>query len=218
MTDLVIFSDEREYIPNGDIQAYLKHCNLYAKEHQVFLVPHRLIIDNILYLCLFDPNGSIIGLQGALHRNSKTQTNLDLYSKLNILQTRIGNIFLCVDTDIYYPELLRYAKLKGADLIISSQYIPKNELKPKLITTGMWNAAQQNEIYVVNCTNLYSAISAPIEITSDKTGFLVQPDESGKISFKLNFSKLQDIAAKGMSAEKCNPNFCKKYAELLGKS
>ena len=47
----------------------------------------------------------------------------------------------------------------------------------------------------------------------------IKPDVTdGKISFKLNFSKLQDIAAKGMSAEKCNPNFCKKYAELLGKS
>lgn len=218
MSDLVIFSDEREYIPNGDTQSYLKHCSLYAKEHQVFLVPHRLVIDNILYLCLFDPSGSIVGLQGALHRNSRTQSHLDLYSKLNILQTRIGNIFLCVDTDIYYPELLRYAKLKGADLVISSQYIPKNELKPKLITTGIWNAAQQNDFYVVNCTNLYSAISAPIEITSDQTGFLIQPEENRKISFKLDFRKLQNISKTEMSAEKCNPNFCKKYAELLGKS
>lgn len=218
MSDLVIFSDEREYIPNGDTQSYLKHCSLYAKEHQVFLVPHRLVIDNILYLCLFDPSGSIVGLQGALHRNSRTQSHLDLYSKLNILQTRIGNIFLCVDTDIYYPELLRYAKLKGANLVISSQYIPKNELKPKLITTGIWNAAQQNYFYVVNCTNLYSAISAPIEITSDQTGFLIQPEENRKISFKLDFSKLQNISETEMSAEKCNPNFCKKYAELLGKS
>ena len=58
LTDLVIFSDLRPQIPTGDLSPYMKYCSMYAKEHQVWLVPHRFVVDNKLYLCLFDPTGS----------------------------------------------------------------------------------------------------------------------------------------------------------------
>ena len=32
----------------------------------------------------------------------------------------IGNIFLCVDVDIYHPQVLRIARMKGAQIVIAS--------------------------------------------------------------------------------------------------
>ena len=53
LSDLVIFSDPRPQIPAGDLSPYMKYCSMYAKEHQVWLVPHRFVVDNKLYLIDF---------------------------------------------------------------------------------------------------------------------------------------------------------------------
>ncbi|MGN0663603.1 MAG: hypothetical protein ACI4L5_00860 [Negativibacillus sp.] len=216
LSDLVIFSDYRPYIPTGDLQSYLKYCSTYAREHKVFLVPHRFVVDHVLYLCLFDRNGSIVGYQGAMHRNLSSQNVLEPYSTVHVMQTSIGNLFLCVDTDIYYPEVLRLAKLKGADLVISSQFIHSYDFKPKRITTGIWNAAQQNGLFVVGCSNAFTAVAAPWDITADKTGFLVQPEHSQHLFCKLFFNKLERSASGGELAERLNQPFCKQYAAILG--
>lgn len=215
LSDLVIFSDYRPSVPAGDLQAYLKYCSNYAREYKVYLVPHRFVVDNRLYLCLFDPNGAIIGYQGALHRNLSTQSKVEPASSVHVMQTAIGNLFLCVDTDIYYPELLRLAKLKGADLVVSSQYIHSYDFKPKRITTGIWSAAQQNGLFVVGCSNAFSAVAAPWEITPDGTGFLVQPEHSQHLFCKLFFHKLERSAMGGSLAEKLNPVFCKRYSSII---
>ena len=215
LTDLVIFSDLRPQIPSGDLSPYMKYCSMYAKEHQVWLVPHRFVVDNKLYLCLFDPNGSVVAYQGLLHRHLSSQNKMDTDDSVHVIQTPIGNLFLCVDTDIYYPEVLRLAKLKGADLVISSQYINAYDFKPKRITTGIWNAAQQQGLYVVGCSNAFSAVAAPWELTSDGTGFLVQPEFTQHLFCKLYFNKLERSTMGGSLAEQLNPDFCKRYAAII---
>lgn len=215
LSDLVVFSDDRPYVPAGDLSPYLKYCSIYAREHRVFLVPHRFMVDNVLYLCLFDPKGSIVGYQGALHRNLSTQSKQEQYEQVHVMQTSVGNLFLCVDTDIYYPEVLRLAKLKGADLIISSQYIHAYDFKPKRITAGIWNAAQQNGLYVAGCSNAFSAVTAPWECTSDGTGFLVQPEHTPNLFCKLYFNKLERAAMGGNLAKQLNPAFCQKFSSFI---
>lgn len=215
LSDLVVFADYRPHIPAGDLSPYLKYCSLYAGEHKVWLVPHRLLINNHLYLCLFDPKGSLVGYQAALHRNLSSQNKLETDETVHVFQTPVGNLFLCVDSDIYYPEVLRLAKLKGCDLVISSQYINTYDFKPKRITTGIWNAAQQNGLYVLGCSNVFSAVAAPWEICPDGTGFLVQPEHSKQLFCKLYFNKLERCSMGGRLAEQLNPDFCKKYASML---
>ncbi len=215
LSELVVFSDDRPHVPSGDLSPYLKYCSIYAREHNVFLVPHRFIVDNVLYLCLFDPNGSIVGYQGALHRNLTSASKQEQYENIHVMQTSVGNLFLCVDTDIYYPEVLRMAKLKGADLVISSQYIQPYDFKPKRITTGIWNAAQQNGFYVAGCSNLFSAVAAPWECCPDGTGFLVQPESNPYLFCKLYFNKLEKASMGGNLAEQLNSDFCRKYSSIL---
>ena len=76
LSDLVVFSDVKSYIPQWDTPDYLNACRKYAIEHKVYLVPSRFVVDNILYLCLFSPKGDILGIQGATHRNLYNQSTL----------------------------------------------------------------------------------------------------------------------------------------------
>ena len=47
LSDLVIFSDVKSYIPQWDTPDYLNACRKYAIEHKVYLVPSRFVVDNI---------------------------------------------------------------------------------------------------------------------------------------------------------------------------
>lgn len=114
LSDLVVFSDVKSYIPEWDTPDYLNACRKYAMKNNVYLVPSRFVVNNILYLCLFSPKGEVLGIQGATHRNLYNQAELSQYDKIEPIQTPIGNIFLCVDVDIYHPQVLRIARMKGA--------------------------------------------------------------------------------------------------------
>lgn len=190
LSDLVIFSDVKSYIPEWDTPDYLNACRKYAMEHEVYLVPSRFVVHNILYLCLFSPKGEILGIQGALHRNLYNQADFSQYDQISPIDTPIGKIFLCVDVDIYHPQVLRVARMKGAQIIVSSQFIDSYQLSRHMITTGIWNAAQTNGVYVVGCCNCFSAVAAPCSLTENESGYLVEPENSHSLFAKLFLNKL----------------------------
>lgn len=191
LTDLVIFSDVKSYIPEWDTPDYLNACRKYAAQNKVYLVPSRFVVDNILYLCLFSPKGEILDIQGATHRNLYNQAELEQYHKIEPISTPIGNIFLCVDVDIYHPQVVRVARMKGAQIVIASQFIDSYQLSRHMLTTGIWNAAQSNGVYVVGCCNCFSAVAAPCSLTQDESGYLVPPASSHNLFAKLYLNKLQ---------------------------
>ena len=45
LTDLVIFSDVKSYIPEWDTPDYLNACRKYAAQNKVYLVPSRFVAD-----------------------------------------------------------------------------------------------------------------------------------------------------------------------------
>lgn len=45
LTDLVIFSDVKSYIPEWDTPDYLNACRKYAAQNKVYLVPSRFVVD-----------------------------------------------------------------------------------------------------------------------------------------------------------------------------
>lgn len=75
LSDLVVFSDVKSYIPEWDTPDYLNACRKYAMKNNVYLVPSRFVVNNILYLCLFSPKGEVLGIQGATHRNLYNQAD-----------------------------------------------------------------------------------------------------------------------------------------------
>ena len=190
LSDLVVFSDVKSYIPEWDTPDYLNACRKYAMKNNVYLVPSRFVVNNILYLCLFSPKGEVLGIQGATHRNLYNQAELSQYDKIEPIQTPIGNIFLCVDVDSYHPQVLRIAHMKGAQIVIASQFIDSYQLSRHMLTTGIWNAAQSNGVYVVGCCNCFSAVAAPCCLTQDESGYLVPPASSHSLFAKLYLNKL----------------------------
>ena len=190
LSDLVVFSDVKSYIPEWDTPDYLNACRKYAMKNNVYLVPSRFVVNNILYLCLFSPKGEVLGIQGATHRNLYNQAELSQYDKIEPIQTPIGNIFLCVDVDIYHPQVLRIARMKGAQIVIASQFIDSYQLSRHMLTTGTWNAAPSNGVSVVGCCNCFSAVAAPCCLTQDESGYLVPPASSHSLFAKLYLNKL----------------------------
>ena len=190
-SDLIVFSDNRTYIPEWDVRDYLNAGQKYAQQYQVYVVPGRFVVNNILYLCLFSPDGEILGIQGATHRNLYSQSKLSQYDKIEPIATPIGCIFLCVDVDIYHPQVLRIARMKGAQIVVASQFIDTYQLSRNMLTTGIWNAAQSNGVYVVGCGNCFSAVTAPCCLTPDESGYLVNPSTAHSLYTKLYLNKLQ---------------------------
>lgn len=190
LSDLVIFSDIKSYIPQWDTPDYLNACRKYALEHKVYLVPSRFVVENTLYLCLFSPQGEVLGIQGATHLNLYNQDDLTRFDRVEVLDTPIGRIFLCVDVDVYHPEVLRLARMKGAQIAVASQFIDSYQLTRHMVTTGIWNAAQTNGMYVVGCCNCYSAVAAPCSITPENSGYIIPPAHSHNLFCKLFLNKL----------------------------
>lgn len=214
LSELVIFSDVKSYIPEWDTRDYLNACRKYAAENHVYLVPSRFVVDNVLYLCLFSPQGEILGIQGATHRNLYNQAQFSQYDKIETIQTPIGNIFLCVDVDIYHPQVVRVARMKGAQLIIASQFIDSYQLSRHMLTTGIWNAAQSNGVYVVGCCNCFSAVAAPCSLTEDESGYLVSPTSSHSLFAKLYLDKLARTEFGGNLSDKLDLRIYEKGGTL----
>ena len=92
--------------------------------------------------------------------------------------------------DIYHPQVVRVARMKGTQIVISSQFIDSYQLSRHMLTTGIWNAAQSNGLYVVGCCNCFSAVAAPCDLTADESGYLVPPASSHSLLAKLYLNKL----------------------------
>ena len=192
-TDLMVFSDVRPYIPRWDSKDYLRGCQKYAQENGVYVVPTRVVMGDGLFLCLIAPGGEILGVQAAASLNLSFGDHLLHDDAVNVLETPLGRLFLCVDTDIYSPAVLRLAKLQGAEIVISSQYIDSYQFNREMIRDGIWNAAQQQGVYVVGCCNHCKAVAAPMELTEDASGYLVKPAQESMMQVKLFTKKLEKL-------------------------
>lgn len=213
MTDLVIFNDIRPYIPQWDSKDYLEGCRIYAKEYEVYLVPARVVVDGMLFLCLIDPKGDMVGVQGATHLNLSTSEKLERETKVEVLDTPLGKIFLCVDVDIYNPAVLRLAALGGAQIVISSQYIDSYQFSKEMVKNGVWNAAQQNNFFVVGCCNHFKTVAAPMELTTDGSGYVAPPCTEKNLYCKLFLNKLEKT--KNLPAPLENTGFLQAFAGFM---
>ncbi len=144
----------------------------YARKYEIFVVPPLFIENNFLNLCLINPYGEIISISKGTHLNMTLFKDLKRGEDINVISTPFGKFFLCVDVDIYKPEVLRIATSMGAEVVISSQVLKREHYSKEMVLAGPWQEAQQNCIFVVNVTNIYSSIIGPCKATVDNSGFL----------------------------------------------
>lgn len=185
-SDLTVFSPVKDYVPEYDTKDYLSQCMEYAIKYGTYLVPAVFSAFDYLCMTIIDREGNILGAQRATHLNSLALGHFRKAESLKIFSTELGNIFLCVDVDIYHPYLLRMAKAMGAQLVVSSQYFQNRDYNRNRILSGPWNTAQQHSLVVASASNKRVCVTAPCAATEDGSGFVVYPTPTLTLSAQVD--------------------------------
>ncbi len=151
----------------------LPACSTAAKVNSTYLVTAPYSLGGNLCLSLFSPGGLLLGTQKAIHLNTRL-TGFVQSTELALINTELGKIMLCVDVDIYHPEVQRAAKAMGGNLVISSQYFYEGDYRQEQILFGAWSEAQANHLCVINANNYTASVIVPSHTVEEKgfTGFL----------------------------------------------
>lgn len=156
---LVIFADGEHFVPESKAPEMIARAGKYALRNQIFLVTQRFVVEDYLCACMFDPHGNIIGIGQACHLNmSLRELNLRRSDEVTVFDTPFGKTALLIDVDINMPQVCRAAAEKGAELIISTQYMPLYDLSEERIDYGAVNAAASNRLQVIAAIDAGAAI------------------------------------------------------------
>jgi hypothetical protein len=182
-----------EPIPEPEVKEYLRRCCKYAKHYQVWLVPERFVLMGYHCMCLIDPQGKVVGAQKALYHHSALSFGGKKSTSLHIFPTEMGSVSLCVDVDIYRPEVTRIAASMGAQIILCNQNIRQGDYSSSMVLAGAWNAAQLAGVYVVSVTNQFNCVCTPIPLSPLKDGFLCPPGRRLPMTQKLSVQQLDTL-------------------------
>lgn len=192
---LVAFADEDIHETKADVHKHLQQCAAYAKRHEVYLVTGLLVHVGNLCLCLISPEGELVCRQGANQLSGTLRDRLSPADVQHVVQTDMGNLTLCVDADIYYPQVLRAAALKGADVAISIQRLEPGEDTPSRLMATVWNASQTNNLYVMNLSGNGCTVTCPAPLTRNRDGYVVRRTSMVPVRFGFNMRRLDEVRA-----------------------
>jgi hypothetical protein len=198
-------------------RALLDQAAAYAAAQHVFLVPGLYRQGEWLCLCLLDDNGEIVLEQPAAHLNRSWAGDLRRADILQVLQTPLGVIALCVDVDIYKSEVGRILALQGAEIVVSCQFLQREDFRREMILAGAWQQAQQNCLYILNSSNLHGCILGPCETALDRSGFLTEIATECPIQAQLSAEKRAAAYEQFPIFKSLNPGLYQRHAEELWK-
>lgn len=187
-SNFVLFSGE-DTIGEDESKDYLRKACKYARTYGVHLVPQRFMLMEYQCMCLISPEGKVLGAQKGLHVNSLSRVGKRSGS-IEVLRTEFGGIFLCVDVDVYHPEVARIAAGMGAQIIVCSQKLARGDYNSSMVFTGAWNAAQSGVVYVIDACNEFNCVCAPLELTKHGDGFVCAPSLKLPLTAKLSADSL----------------------------
>lgn len=185
------------------VKAYLAGCRRLTPEYLelhaalaraagTYLVPGTFLEEeNGFYYhssALIGSDGQVLGRQRQAHLTREEQAaGLTRGIEIKTFSTLLGTIGLLVHTDAWYPEVSRILGLQGAEIVCHPGSIP-GSWSPWYQLCGMWKEVQQNQFFGVESQLAASlagvkfigrsAVLAPCEMTSDKSGYLAR--SSGK--------------------------------------
>jgi Predicted amidohydrolase len=205
-SNFVVFSSATgAAVPEQDTQDYIKRACRYARQFGVYLVPERFVLMGYQSMCLISPEGRALGVQKALHLRPGGDGQKQSVV-LEIISTEFGGIFLCVDSDIYHPQVARIAHSLGAHILIASQQLAQGEHNNRRVLSGVWSAAQGNALYAVGVCNKFNCVSAPRALTQRNDGFVVPPN--------LKMPMTAEIAAEELHRVPPRPALNRRFYEV----
>lgn len=212
---LVAFADGTIREAKAEVHKHLEQCVAYAKRHQVYLVTGLIVHDGNLCLCLISPAGELVCRQAANQLSDTLRSRLAAGSVQHVIQTELCNLTLCVDADIYFPQVLRAASLKGADVAISIQRLDPGEDTSARLMGSVWNASQTNNLYVMNLAANGCTVTCPSPLTRNRDGYLVRRTSVVPVRFGFNTRRLDEVRARFPLLESLNTRMVKNYEEQL---
>ena len=193
-SNFVVFAGESgNPIPEQHTKEYLRRCGKYARHYGAWLVPERFILLGYQCMGLVSPQGRVVGAQRAVFDGPAFRSQAEPNSAVEVFPTEFGGVFLCVDVDVYRPEVARVAAGMGAQIMVCSQSIGKGDYAGHMVLTGAWNAAQLAGCYAVAVTNQFSCVSAPVQLTPLRDGFLTPPGQKMPMTQRLSADKLEGL-------------------------
>ena len=121
-----------------------------------------------------------MGVSRATHLNLDYRSlRLHRADEIEVFDTDIGKIAMLVDVDIQMPHVVRQAALKGAEMIVASQFIQPYDFFEDRVVLGAKSAVGSNGVPVVAAIGSRGVIAAPDrdEVTS--------PFEEASIMLKI---------------------------------
>lgn len=193
-SNFVVFAGESgNPIPEQHTKDYLRRCCKYAAHYEAWLVPERFILLGYQCMGLVSPQGKVVGAQRGVFDGPVFHRQAERSTAAEVFPTEHGGVFLCVDTDVYRPEVARIAAGMGAQIIVCSQTIGKDDYASHMVLTGAWNAAQLAGCYVIAVSNQFSCVSAPTQLTQQRDGFLSPPSLKKPMTQRFNVDKLAEL-------------------------
>jgi len=154
-------------------------------------------------------NGEIVLKQYQIYLSSwEREIGFSRGNDLEIVEINGFKVAIILSTDAFYPQVPRYAALKGVDLVLTPMAIRKVVFRVPLQASGMWMNVQMNLFFAAESGfkgewngmkfHSLSAIHAPLEITERGTGLLAIEKGDGAIL---------DVSLDGLDSEKAKRVF-----------
>ncbi|MBE3578794.1 MAG: carbon-nitrogen hydrolase family protein [Caldanaerobacter subterraneus] len=141
---------------------------------------------------------------------------------LEMAEVKGFKVSIILPTDWFYPQVPRYAALKGVNLVLAPMAIKGNRNFARQIA-GVWQNVQQNLFFAVESgfkgkfegIEFFSesAIHAPLEMTKDDDGFLAKEGEETFIWAELDENERKKAVLKFDVLSKLN---VKAYKGIFG--
>ena len=110
-------------------------------------------------------------------------------NQIKVFKTRIGNIAMLICFEVWFPELARIARLKGADIICFPSGGDISRMMDRWET--LWRArAIENNVYVLGCLN---AEHVAASVMCGPEGILASSHSRGLITAVLDLQRLKRI-------------------------
>ena len=160
--ELVVLADSNSYVSESLAPQFLTAASRFAKKYGVWLVSQRFLANDSLCLCLFSPDGKPVGVSCATHLNLDYRAlRLRRADEIEVVDTEIGKIAMLVDVDIQMPHVVRQAALKGAEIMVASQFIQPYDFFEDRVVLGAKSAVGSNKVPVVAAIGSRGVIAAP---------------------------------------------------------
>ncbi len=214
-SNLVLFCEAHDSIPEAEARDYLSRCRQYAKTYHVYLTAGPFIIQNRLCLCLLDPDGHPLAIQKATYLNLLHHAALDPADRIQVIKTELGSLSLLPGVDVFHPEVSRAAVLQGAEVLLSVAFLDAYDLNPIRSMSGCWAAAQANQVPVLGVSNVDCCVAAPCSLTNNSSGFILAPQTAFPALATVYPHKTNRLREEESLPARLNPAFIDRYRAQL---